>query len=105
MTAGNAGREPPTTAGLVVRGLAQERRWAIVVLENSVDELLDGRPVGRRALLTPETRDVYWADPFRSGMAGAGSGSSSRSCIAGPVWAASSPSGWRATRWPSGARC
>lgn len=64
MTAGNARSGPPTTAGLVVRGLTQERRWAIVVLENSVDELLDGRPVGRRALLTPETRDVYWADPF-----------------------------------------
>lgn len=47
----------------IKRGLTQERRWAIVVLDQSLNELLDGRPPSGPMISAPEP-DRFWADPF-----------------------------------------
>lgn len=55
---------PPTgKVARLIRGATQERAWAVVVLEASLDALLDGAPARGTALAAPE-RDRFWADPF-----------------------------------------
>ncbi len=47
----------------VARGVAFERQWGILVLRQSLDELLaDAAPTGD--LLAAPERDRFWADPF-----------------------------------------
>lgn len=45
------------------RGLTQERRWAVVVLDQSLDDLLDGADPTGLLVHAPEP-DRFWADPF-----------------------------------------
>lgn len=47
----------------IARGLAYERQWGIVLLQQSLDELLVGAPPTGTLLAAPE-RDRFWADPF-----------------------------------------
>lgn len=47
----------------IVRGLTQERRWAIVLLEQPLDDIVAGAPPRGTLLVAPEP-DRFWADPF-----------------------------------------
>jgi hypothetical protein len=47
----------------LARGLAYERQWGIVVLGQTLDELLAGAAPRGPLLAAPE-RDRFWADPF-----------------------------------------
>lgn len=47
----------------LVRGLTQERQWALVLTGQTLADLVEGaRPTG--AFLTPDDAGVFWADPF-----------------------------------------
>lgn len=50
-------------ARTAVRGLTQERRWGVLVLDQDLDTLLDGKPPTGSLLVAPEP-DRFWADPF-----------------------------------------
>jgi hypothetical protein len=45
------------------RGLTQERRWAVMVLDQNLDDLLNGAEPTGLLVHAPE-RDRFWADPF-----------------------------------------
>ncbi|MCB0915744.1 MAG: hypothetical protein KDC23_08605 [Actinobacteria bacterium] len=47
----------------LIRGATQERAWAVVVLQPTLDDLLNGAPPRGFFLAAPE-RDRFWADPF-----------------------------------------
>lgn len=47
----------------VLTGATREREWAILVSDQSLDDVLNGAPLSGPLLTSPK-RDTFWADPF-----------------------------------------